>query len=164
MQMNEWMPLVRVRNFVYFILCVISIRSHEFSWTISSLYSFSQSPDGWHVTLHTAYLHTHIFQLIATIQTVRIVQSTFELNICLVLLDSAMLEEFLTLDRPSLPKPLRFAHIWLRDHCRCSECYSPMHQRQFNILDIPLDVRPQSHSSTEDVLSVICELIVPLVL
>lgn len=70
-----------------------------------------------------------------------------------------MSDEFLTIDRPSLPKPLRFAYIWLRDHCRCSECYSPMHQRRFNILDIPLDVRPLSHKSTEDVLSVVCELI-----
>lgn len=33
-----------------------------------------------------------------------------------------------------------------------------MHQRKFNILDIPLDVRPLSHKSSEDVLSVVCEL------
>lgn len=70
-----------------------------------------------------------------------------------------MSDEFLTIDQLSLPKPLQFAYIWLRDHCRCPECYSPMHQRKFNILDIPLDVRPLSHALTDDVsLSVVCEL------
>ena len=36
-----------------------------------------------------------------------------------------------------------FHHIWLRDHCRCSQCYnSTTHQKELNIVDIPLDIKP----------------------
>lgn len=37
----------------------------------------------------------------------------------------------------------RFHNIWLRDHCRCSECYHPItKQRLLNTFDIPADVAP----------------------
>ena len=36
-----------------------------------------------------------------------------------------------------------FHHIWLRDHCLCSQCYnSSTNQKVFNILDVPLDIKP----------------------
>ena len=39
----------------------------------------------------------------------------------------------------------RFHHIWLRDHCRCSECYnSETHQKELHLLDI-------SHASPKNV-------------
>ena len=37
----------------------------------------------------------------------------------------------------------KFHHIWLRDHCRCQECYNhDTHQREADILQIPLDIKP----------------------
>ncbi|XP_068762138.1 trimethyllysine dioxygenase, mitochondrial-like [Montipora capricornis] len=37
----------------------------------------------------------------------------------------------------------KFHNIWLRDHCRCGECYnSTTYQKEFNILDVPLDIEP----------------------
>ena len=37
----------------------------------------------------------------------------------------------------------KFHNIWLRDHCQCSLCYnSTTYQKEFNILDVPLDIKP----------------------
>jgi len=37
----------------------------------------------------------------------------------------------------------RFHHIWLRDHCRCPQCYHPItKQRLVNTFEIPRDVKP----------------------
>lgn len=37
----------------------------------------------------------------------------------------------------------KFHNIWLRDHCQCSQCYnSTTYQKEFNILDVPLDIKP----------------------
>ncbi|CAL1716008.1 unnamed protein product [Somion occarium] len=45
----------------------------------------------------------------------------------------------------------RYHHIWLRDHCRCSECFHPVtKQRLVNTFDIPHDVKPvKVESKTE---------------
>lgn len=45
---------------------------------------------------------------------------------------------------------LKFPYFWLRDHCRCSECYNKKtEQINFNIIDIPLDIKPQSVLETD---------------
>lgn len=37
----------------------------------------------------------------------------------------------------------KFHHIWLRDHCQCEQCYnSATFQKEFNIVDVPLDIKP----------------------
>ncbi|XP_029192287.2 trimethyllysine dioxygenase, mitochondrial-like [Acropora millepora] len=37
----------------------------------------------------------------------------------------------------------KFHNLWLRDHCRCGECYNATtHQKEFNILDVPLSIKP----------------------
>src|ERR1700676_4110441 len=37
----------------------------------------------------------------------------------------------------------RFAHIWLRDNCRCAKCRDPRNgQRLFDTLDLPAEPRP----------------------
>ena len=43
-----------------------------------------------------------------------------------------------------------FHHIWLRDHCRCSDCYNAeTHQKELNLLDIP-NVIPKDIQTKED--------------
>ncbi|XP_031616607.1 trimethyllysine dioxygenase, mitochondrial-like [Contarinia nasturtii] len=42
-----------------------------------------------------------------------------------------------------LQNSLKVCSFWLRDHCRCSICYScDTFQRKTNIIDIPLDIEP----------------------
>lgn len=53
-----------------------------------------------------------------------------------------MEEKFVTIYHKLLAQPLKLNSFWLRDHCRCSKCYSTSFQRSFNILDISLDVDP----------------------
>ncbi|KAI0703815.1 mitochondrial protein [Cytidiella melzeri] len=37
----------------------------------------------------------------------------------------------------------RFHHVWLRDHCRCPQCFHPVtKQRLFNTFDISPDIKP----------------------
>ena len=44
----------------------------------------------------------------------------------------------------------KFHNIWLRDHCQCSQCYnSTTYQKEFNILDVPLDIKPIDVSLNE---------------
>ncbi|XP_078347691.1 trimethyllysine dioxygenase, mitochondrial-like [Oculina patagonica] len=41
----------------------------------------------------------------------------------------------------------KFHNIWLRDHCQCKQCYnSATYQKEFNILDVPLDIKPATVS------------------
>ena len=45
----------------------------------------------------------------------------------------------------------KYHNIWLRDHCQCKQCYnSTTFQKEFNILDVPLDVKPTSVSITDE--------------
>ncbi|KAK5640795.1 hypothetical protein RI129_009342 [Pyrocoelia pectoralis] len=49
----------------------------------------------------------------------------------------------------------RFYYIWLRDNCKCEECYSKFYnQILFNIANIPLDIKPDSLGIIKDVLSI----------
>ncbi|KAI0073883.1 mitochondrial protein [Panus rudis PR-1116 ss-1] len=49
----------------------------------------------------------------------------------------------------------RYHHIWLRDHCRCPECFhSITKQRLVNTFDIPKDVKPVKVESKADGLEV----------
>ena len=44
----------------------------------------------------------------------------------------------------------KFHHIWLRDHCQCKQCYnSATYQKEFNILDVPLDTKPANVSISD---------------
>ncbi|KAA1467348.1 Trimethyllysine dioxygenase [Dentipellis sp. KUC8613] len=37
----------------------------------------------------------------------------------------------------------KYHHIWLRDHCRCAECYQPVtKQRLHNTFELPADIKP----------------------
>ncbi|PCH42669.1 mitochondrial protein [Wolfiporia cocos MD-104 SS10] len=49
----------------------------------------------------------------------------------------------------------RYHHIWLRDHCRCSECFHPVtKQRLVNTFEIPPGVKPVHVESRADGLEV----------
>lgn len=42
-------------------------------------------------------------------------------------------------------------HIWLRDHCHCEQCYnSSTFQKEFNIVDVSLDIKPTKVSIPEE--------------
>lgn len=50
---------------------------------------------------------------------------------------------------------LRIPHVWLRDHCRCPACYNAKtFQRSIEILDLPLDVKPQRISIENQALKI----------
>ncbi|KAJ7844431.1 hypothetical protein B0H14DRAFT_3086504 [Mycena olivaceomarginata] len=49
----------------------------------------------------------------------------------------------------------RFHNIWLRDHCRCPECFHPItKQRLVNTFEIPPDITPSQAEPTADGLRV----------
>ncbi|EPB85293.1 trimethyllysine dioxygenase [Mucor circinelloides 1006PhL] len=49
-----------------------------------------------------------------------------------------------------------YNHFWLRDHCRCEQCYHPItRQRLVDTFSIPRDIQPTAVDSTQDGLSVI---------
>lgn len=49
----------------------------------------------------------------------------------------------------------KFHHMWLRDHCRCPECFHPVtKQRLLNTFDIPPDIKPVKVESTVEGLEV----------
>ncbi|KAI9473729.1 MAG: trimethyllysine dioxygenase [Benjaminiella poitrasii] len=44
-----------------------------------------------------------------------------------------------------------YNHFWLRDHCRCKQCYHPItRQRLINTFSIPRDIQPAAIDSTEN--------------
>ncbi|KAH7927959.1 Trimethyllysine dioxygenase [Leucogyrophana mollusca] len=50
----------------------------------------------------------------------------------------------------------RFHHIWLRDHCRCADCFHPVtKQRLVNTFEIPPDIKPVHVQSTKEGLEVV---------
>lgn len=65
---------------------------------------------------------------------------------------------FLTLKRAESDEPIRVSYIWLRDHCRCNECYNhETFQRSLSILDVPEDVSPSSYEIRDGALNVLCK-------
>lgn len=50
----------------------------------------------------------------------------------------------------------RFHHIWLRDHCRCPDCFHPItKQRLLNTFEIPADIKPLHVQGSADGLEVV---------
>ncbi|KAG1733660.1 Trimethyllysine dioxygenase [Suillus paluster] len=50
----------------------------------------------------------------------------------------------------------RFHHIWLRDHCRCPDCFHPItKQRLVNTFEIPADIKPIHVQGSTDGLEVV---------
>lgn len=51
--------------------------------------------------------------------------------------------------------------MWLRDHCRCNECYNvATFQRKTNILELPDDISIKSSEFEDGKLTVICKFII----
>lgn len=67
--------------------------------------------------------------------------------------DTAMI----TLQHRSLNLSFDVCSFWLRDHCRCSLCYSETAQRKFNIADIPLDIEPTELKTENGNASITCK-------
>lgn len=45
----------------------------------------------------------------------------------------------------------KYHNVWLRDHCRCADCYHPQtKQRQLATFSIPLDIQPHSVEATTE--------------
>uniref|UniRef100_A0A182K094 Trimethyllysine dioxygenase, mitochondrial n=1 Tax=Anopheles christyi TaxID=43041 RepID=A0A182K094_9DIPT len=52
---------------------------------------------------------------------------------------------FLTVRNDQTDESVSVSYVWLRDHCRCEECYNvATFQRSTSILDLPLDIQPAS--------------------
>lgn len=48
-----------------------------------------------------------------------------------------------------------YHHFWLRDHCKCAECYHPTtRQRLVDTFSIPRDIQPKAIESREDGLAI----------
>jgi trimethyllysine dioxygenase len=44
-----------------------------------------------------------------------------------------------------------FHNVWLRDHCNCAKCFNQAtHQRELDLLDVPLDIKPRSVVASEE--------------
>lgn len=69
--------------------------------------------------------------------------------------------ELLEIQHKALKKPLKLCSFWLRDHCRCSNCYGETSQRKFNLSNIPLDIEPKGWNIDNECLNVKCESISP---
>ncbi|XP_052872999.1 uncharacterized protein LOC128278329 [Anopheles cruzii] len=53
--------------------------------------------------------------------------------------------KFLTIRNSDTQETVRVSYVWLRDHCRCPECYNgTTFQRSYSILDLPVDIEPLS--------------------
>ncbi|XP_058053786.1 uncharacterized protein LOC131205620 [Anopheles bellator] len=53
--------------------------------------------------------------------------------------------KFLTIRNSDTQETVRVSYVWLRDHCRCAECYNgTTFQRSYSILDLPVDIEPLS--------------------
>lgn len=67
----------------------------------------------------------------------------------------------LTVEPIGWSQPLQICHIWLRDHCRCEQCYNvATFQRKQNLLDIPADIQPAEARLVDDggeQLRIVCE-------
>ncbi|XP_050076179.1 uncharacterized protein LOC126563576 [Anopheles maculipalpis] len=52
---------------------------------------------------------------------------------------------FLTVRNVKTDESVSVSYVWLRDHCRCKDCYNvETFQRSGSILDLPLDIQPES--------------------
>lgn len=58
----------------------------------------------------------------------------------------------------ALASPLKVCSLWLRDHCRCINCYGETFQRKFNLAEIPMDVKPTELKTENNFILVTCEL------
>lgn len=67
-------------------------------------------------------------------------------------------DEMLTIHHKALQSPLKVYSFWLRDHCRCVDCYGETSQRKTNINDIPLNVEPKKLKIENDTVHINCKL------
>lgn len=63
----------------------------------------------------------------------------------------------LVLQHEALESPFEVCSVWLRDHCRCANCYGDTYQRKCNINEISLNVEPTALKAEHDFLHVTCE-------
>ncbi|ETN62222.1 epsilon-trimethyllysine 2-oxoglutarate dioxygenase [Anopheles darlingi] len=62
--------------------------------------------------------------------------------------------QFLTIKSAATDETVRVSYVWLRDHCRCRECYNEAtYQRSYSILDLPLDIQPlTTHINDQEII------------
>ncbi|GLG96256.1 Uncharacterized protein GBIM_03062 [Gryllus bimaculatus] len=73
-----------------------------------------------------------------------------------MLCNAVVYNNFITLDNSLNPKPLNFNLIWLRDHCRCPECYNySTNQKRCSILDIARNASVKECTVENNILKII---------
>lgn len=70
----------------------------------------------------------------------------------------------LEVHHPRWPHNLSLSYPWLRDHCRCTDCFNHMTiQRRFDPVGMQLNIRPAQVSATPEGLELQCECWLSLV-
>ncbi|XP_035905202.1 uncharacterized protein LOC118509122 [Anopheles stephensi] len=65
-------------------------------------------------------------------------------------------DRFLTVRNVKTDESVSVSYVWLRDHCRCEDCYNgATFQRSTSILDLPLDIQPESCEIYDDKISIV---------
>ncbi|XP_052896220.1 uncharacterized protein LOC128303335 [Anopheles moucheti] len=63
---------------------------------------------------------------------------------------------FLTVRNVNTDESVSVSYVWLRDHCRCADCYNvATFQRATSILDLPLDIQPASCEICDEKINII---------
>ena len=71
----------------------------------------------------------------------------------------------LEVQHPRWPHSLHLSYPWLRDHCRCGDCFNHVTaQRRFDLTNMQLNIRPARVSATPDGLELQCECHLSLII
>uniref|UniRef100_A0A182WLW0 Trimethyllysine dioxygenase, mitochondrial n=1 Tax=Anopheles minimus TaxID=112268 RepID=A0A182WLW0_9DIPT len=63
---------------------------------------------------------------------------------------------FLTVRNIDTDESVSVSYVWLRDHCRCEDCYNvATFQRSTSILDLPLDIQPELCTICDEKINII---------
>ncbi len=59
-----------------------------------------------------------------------------------------------------LNKNKKYPYIWLRDCCKCKECFDGLNQQTLiNLKDIPLDIKPDNVCQNETKFNIKCKFL-----
>lgn len=70
---------------------------------------------------------------------------------------SSEIEDILEIINPEMKDVMRLNNTWLRDHCRCENCYDEdLFQRKFTVMDIPEKLTRKACEVTDSKLLIEC--------
>lgn len=67
-------------------------------------------------------------------------------------------QNFIEIADEKYPLGLKLNYYWLRDHCKCEDCYDESKSRKkCNLLKVPLDIAMKHCEVKDEILSVTCK-------